>query len=262
MPRLDQLSGVLRNLEHLRFRLRRREGGIDADHFSRAAIGGETDQHAGMGGAGNSADHDIVELEAELLLLLAHLLGEADIAETAELVHGGAGGNGVRLAARRLDLVDRLLPALADADVEAVVDQPHVGAHDAREHDVADPVIDGVLVRHPGFLHQAALHADLGRDGGDHPGVVGLHAANRDQRVGVGGDCVRDDVFELAQLVATIGEAGIAVLALGIDIDIAAKMLRQPLQLLDGRRAEGERVARKFVELHGSSRLALVLAVA
>ncbi|MEY9477402.1 hypothetical protein ABH981_001615 [Bradyrhizobium ottawaense] len=139
-------------------------------------------------------------------------------------MHGGAGGNRVGLAARRLHLVDRLLPALADADVEAVVDEAHVGAHDAREHDVADTVIDRVLVRHPGFLHQAALHSDLGGDGGDHAGVVRLHAADRDQRVGVGRDRVGDDVFEFAQLVAAIGEAGIAVLALGVDLDIAAEM--------------------------------------
>jgi len=80
-------------------------------------------------------------------------------------------------------------------------------------------------VRHPGLLHQAALHADLGRDGGDHAGVVGLHAADRHQRVGVGGDGVRNDVFELAQLVAAVGEAGIAILAHGIDLDLAAEML-------------------------------------
>jgi len=112
----------------------------------------------------------------------------------------------------------------ADADIEALIDQADVGAHDARKHDVADPVIDSVLVRHPGFLHEAALHADLGGDRGDHAGVVRLHAADRDQRVGVGGDRIGDDVFELAQLVAAIGEAGIAVLALGIDLDLAAEM--------------------------------------
>ena len=152
-------------------------------------------------------------------------------------MHRGAGRDRIGLAALGLHIRDRLFPALADADVEAFVDQLDIGAHDAAEQDVADAVVDGVLMRHPAFLHQAALHADLGRDGRDHAGVVGLHAADRDQRVGIGGDRVGDDVFELAQLVAAEGETRIAVLALGVDLDLAAEMLRQPLQLLDMGRA-------------------------
>ena len=94
----------------------------------------------------------------------------------------------------------------------------------AAEQDIADAVVDGVLMRHPAFLHQTALHADLGRNGRNHAGVVGLHAADRDQRIGVGGDRIGNDVFELAQLVAAEGEAGIAVLALGVELDLAAEM--------------------------------------
>ena len=119
----------------------------------------------------------------------------------------------------------------------------HVGAHDPAQHDVADPVVDRILVRDPGLLHQPAFHPDLGRDRGHLTGVVRLHAADRHQRVGVRGNRVGDDVFELAQLVAAVGEAGIAVLALGVELDLVAQMRAQALEPLDRRRAEGERIA-------------------
>ena len=96
---------------------------VDADHLARAAVLGEADQHAGMGGAGDGADHDVVEGEAEFLFLRAHLFGEADIAEPAIFVHGGAGRDRIGLAALGLHVRDRLFPALANADVETFIDQ-------------------------------------------------------------------------------------------------------------------------------------------
>ena len=54
-------------------------------------------------------------------------------AEPAESVVGGAGRDGVRLAAAPPRTSrERLLPALLEADAEAGLDEPHVGAHDAR----------------------------------------------------------------------------------------------------------------------------------
>ena len=96
----------------------------------------------------------------------------------------------------------------------------------SRCRDVADPVVDGVLVRYPTLLYEMALHADLGHHRSDHPGVVGLHAADGHRRVGVGCERVRDDVFELPQLVAAERQPGIAVLALGVDLDLAARDAR------------------------------------
>ncbi len=163
-------------------------------------------------------------------------------------MHGGAGRNRIGLAALGLHVGNRVFPALANADVELFIDHLHVRAHHAAEQDIADAVVDGVLVRHPAFLHQAAFHADLGRDGRDHAGMVGLYATDRDQRVGIGSDGIGDDVFELAQLVAAEGEARIAVLALGIEFDLAAEVLRQPLQLLDMGGPECERIALEFLQ--------------
>jgi hypothetical protein len=88
--------------------------------------------------------------------------------------------------------------------------------------------------------------------------VVGLHTADRDQRVGVGSDCIGDDVFELAQLVAAEGKARIAILALGVEFDLAAEMLRQPLQLFDMGGSECERIAFEFLQ-HRHPRLMVLI---
>jgi hypothetical protein len=57
--------------------------------------------------------------------------------------------------------------------------------HDAAQNDVADPILDRILERHPVFLDEAALHADLGDGRGrHHPSVVGLNATNRYQGIG------------------------------------------------------------------------------
>ncbi len=166
-------------------------------------------------------------------------------------MHRGAGRDRIGLAAGGLDLGQGVLPALADADVEIVVGDAAVGAHQACHQDVADAIVDRVLVRHPAFLHQPALEAELGGDGGDHAGVVGLHAADGDQRVGVRRDDVGHQVLHLAELVAAHGETGIAVVALGPDFDLAAERLGQARQELDRGRPEGERIAFEFGEVHG-----------
>ena len=91
---------------------------------------------------------------------------------------------------------------------------------------VADAVINGVFERNPAFLNQAAPHADLGGDGRHLTRVVGLDTPDGDERVGIRSYGIRNDVFELAHLVTAKGEARIAVLALGIEFDRAAEMLR------------------------------------
>ena len=67
---------------------------------------------------------------------------------------GCAGWNGVWLTAFGLHILQRTDPTLADADVEALVDQLGFGTHDTGQQDIADPVIYGVFVWHPAFLDQ------------------------------------------------------------------------------------------------------------
>ena len=102
------------------------------------------------------------------------LEGPVGEAEAAERVLGGPGRDGVRRAAGGLDLGDGVLPRRPDADVEAARVQPHVGAHDPREQDVADLVVDRVVPVDPPLLDQPALQAEVRRDRRHLPGVVGL----------------------------------------------------------------------------------------
>ena len=198
---------------------------------------------------GDRADHDRVEEHPELALLLGQLLRPAREAEPAELVVGGAGGNGVGRAARRLHVRERLLPALLEADPEAGLDQPDVGAHDARELDVADAVVDHVRPVDPALLHQHAAEARARRDGRHLARVVRLDAADRDERVAALRERVGHQVLELARLVAAVGEAAVAVVALRPHAR-AAQMRRQALERMHRRRAEQERLAREGVEVH------------
>ena len=69
--------------------------------------------------AGDRADDDRVEEDAELALLLLDLVRPAGEAEPAERMVGRAGRDRVRRAAARLDVGERLLPALLEADAEA-----------------------------------------------------------------------------------------------------------------------------------------------
>ena len=101
-------------------------------------------------------------------------------AESAERVLGGAGRDGVGLAAGSLDLRQRLLPRPADADVEAGWVEAYVGAHDPGQEDVADRSLPGSS-QFTHFPGRAGTEAELGRDGRDLAGVVGLVAADRDQ---------------------------------------------------------------------------------
>jgi hypothetical protein len=79
--------------------------------------------------------------------------------------------------------------------------------------------------------------------------VVGLHAADRDERVAALGARVGDEVLELARLVAAVGEAAIAVVALRPYVG-AAQVRAQPLQPVDRGRAERQRVAFERLESH------------
>ena len=90
----------------------------------------------------------------------------------------------------------------------------------------------------------------VARGGGRHLArVVGLHAADRDERVAALRERVGDEVLELAGLVAAVGQAAVAVVALGPELR-AAEVRGQPLEPVDRRRPEEQRVARERVEVH------------
>jgi hypothetical protein len=182
-------------------------------------------------------------------LLLGHLLRPAREPEAAELVVGRARGDRIRPAAAPLDVGQRLLPALLEADPELRLHEPYVRAHDAAELDVAHAVVDHVGPVHPALLHEHA--AEPGARGGRRhlPRVVRLHAADRHQRVAALGERVGHQVLELARLVAAVGEAAVAVVALRPQPG-PSEVRGEPVEGMDRRGAEHERMAGERVEAH------------
>ena len=114
-------------------------------------------------------------------LLLCYLLCPAGEAEAAQRMVGAAGRDCVRLPAALLDWRERFLPARPDADVEPGLAEPHVGAHDSREQDVADLVVDGVRPLDPVLLHQDTARARAARRP-PRPASCGSTARRRSRR--------------------------------------------------------------------------------
>lgn len=123
---------MTRDARDLLARARGRRRCVDADHAVRASVGREADDHPGLRAARDRADDDVVEAYAELRLLRAHFFRKADEAEAAERMLGAAGRDRIRTAAGLSHAFERFLPAAANADVEAVGHEPHVGAHHPR----------------------------------------------------------------------------------------------------------------------------------
>ena len=94
------------------------------------------------------------------------------------------------------------------------------------------------------------FEAEMRGDGCDLARVVRLDAADRDERVAALRERVGGEVLELARLVAAVREAGVAVVALGPDLDLAAEVLAQPVEAMHRRRPEDERDTRERVGGH------------
>lgn len=131
--------------------------------------------------------------------------------------------------AARPDVVQRALPAVLELDAEAGLDQLDVGTHDPGQQNVAHSVADRIRPVDPALLHQSRLQPEFGRHGRNLPGVVRLDAADGDEGVGSGSQCIWHEVLELAGLVAAEGQAAVAVLALGPDL-CAAEVPGQAFQ--------------------------------
>ena len=277
-PTSISVGGRLRDPRHLLERLARLRRAVDPDHAARPLLRGEAGRHPRLGRSRHRADDHGVEEDAELLLLLGHLLRPARVAEAAQRVVGRAGRDRVWLAAARLDVGERLLPALLEADAESRsrgprqqlllvpwpetmtcrrrrrrqlgLNDPHLGAEDPRQEDVPDAVVDDVRPVDPALLDEHAGESCAGGGGGHLPCVVRLHAADRDERVAALRQRVRDQVLQLARLVPAEGEARGDVVALGPERG-AAEVLGQALERMDGRRPEQQLIALEAVERRG-----------
>ena len=97
------------------------------------------------------------------------------------------------------------------------------------------------------LLHQDTTEAEPRRNRGNLPRVIRLDAADRHERVAALGQRLSGEELQLPHLVAAVGEAGVAVLALRPDLDLAAKMLAQSSEPMHRRRAEPQRHAGEAV---------------
>ena len=112
-----------------------------------------------------------------------------------------------------------------------------------------DAVIDHVRPVHPALLHEHAAEPEARRHRRHLPRVVRLDAADRDERVAALRERVRHQVLELARLVASVGQAAVAVVALRPQAR-AAQMRRQTVQRMHRRGAEKQGLAGEGVEVH------------
>ena len=78
--------------------------------------------------------------------------------------------------------------------------------------------------------------------------MVGLDAANRHQRVCIRGNRIRNNVFQLSNLVAAKCQTGVAVVAFGINFHTTSDMRREPFQWLDRCGTEHQRIALKSLQ--------------
>src|SRR5699024_3961866 len=171
-------------------------------------------------------------------------------AEASELVLRGSGRDRVRLPSGLLDLGQGVLPARADADVEARRIETDIGAHDARELDIADLVVPRIIPIDPALLHEAGLETERRGHGRGRAGVGGVVAAARREGVRARGEAVGNAVLELARPGPTEGETGADVCARGPRPG-PAEGLAQSLQCVHGAGSEGERVALEVRDGHG-----------
>src|SRR5215207_5919048 len=114
----------------------------------------------------------------------------------------GPGGNGIGLAARGFNRLERVLPRVADSNVKASSVDTQITAHDAAELDVAHDFVARVVPLDPMLLHGDYIEAEVARDAGDGARVVRLDAADRDERVAALRQRVGRQVLQLAHLVA------------------------------------------------------------
>ncbi len=102
-------------------------------------------------------------------------------------------------------------------------------------------------------MNSYGLEAEVTCNAGDLAGVIGLDTADGDEGVAAGVDCFGDEVLQFADLVASEGDAGVAVFSFCLDLDLTAQCLAESWQWVDRGWAKEQRFAAEVVKAHASS---------
>lgn len=201
---------VLGNLHDLRPGLLNLSAGVDTNNLSLALalelLEERADEETGVGRAGDTADDDGVEEDAEGLLLLLNLEERFEQTASTELVQRCSGRDVVRLSKEKrrvserslsisrggttylassvLDTLDSVSQRGLVLDGETSGGESNVSSHQSRKLDVPNRSVDSLLVlghrdragetveRDPGLLNGDGLETVRDGDSGDGSGVV------------------------------------------------------------------------------------------
>ena len=222
----DLLKGVGIHAQTCGLGLREKQGGTQHQTGGGAA---------GAGGGGHMAD-----LDSGLLGLLRQFPDALGVADGAQC-RGAAHGDDIAL----VSLVGQHLAALTHFGIDVLVTvgvhEFHLGTEDVVQHQVAFVVRDA-----PFFQDQGALHAQASGAGGGEHGMVGLGAAGGEHGVAALLLGVRQQVFQLADLVAAQGHAAQVI---PLDPDALVVDPADIFQPVKGRRIHAQPELRQIIPM-------------
>ena len=247
----QQGGGFLRQAEHIGLLSFAGRADADAQHRDIGAHHGQSGHQARVRSGAAGRGDDAVDFQARLIGLGDQFQRTFGIAQRADGVRPAAGDHIGPPAARgdfggdQGQLGDHVGPARHGADLRA---QQFVQQH------IAGAVVVGGVGARAGLQDDLARQAEPGGGGGGLADMVRLHCALGDQGVGVVGQRIAQQIFELAGLVAAARQAG-AVVALDPQRRPAAvgprEVLGQTGQRLERGRQVGEADGIEAGEVHG-----------
>ena len=201
----------------------------DSSHLVRGIEEQCAGGQSGLGTLRSGREVETLRLDPSAIELIMELDDAVHVPKRADR-HATAGWHEIRhVRPADSSSVDDRAPSPVCAQSEPS-DQTHLGAEQSIEQQVS-----GQLRSAPGVEHQHALESRKGRGGGCLPGMIGLGRSLADKHRRAFGNGIAGQVFELARLIASIGEAGHVI---ALDPDLRRSAAERSLEV-----AARERVA-------------------
>ena len=201
---------------------------------------GGTQHQTGGGAAGASGGGHMADLDSGLLGLLRQFPDALGVADGAQC-RGAAHGDDVALAAVGGQNLTALAHLGVDVLVAVGVHEFHLGTEDVVQYQVAFVVRDA-----PFFQDQGALHAQASGAGGGEHGMIGLGPAGGEHGVAALLLGVRQQIFQLADLVAAQGHAAQVI---PLDPDVLIVDAADIFQPVKGRRIHAQPELRQIIPM-------------